>query len=80
MAADTSSAPAASTPEVGASATAFASLIVAPMFDRSFAAAVTISGIAITYGIARLQDDVQKKNPIALKDDVYDYLLAGVGV
>jgi hypothetical protein len=50
------------------------------MFDRSFAAAVTISGIAITYGIARLQDDVQKKNPIALKDDVYDYLLAGVGV
>ena len=44
MAADTSSAPAANSPAVGAAAAAFAALIAEPMPVKSAAAAVTISG------------------------------------
>lgn len=53
-AADTSSAPAASTPVVGASAAALAALNVEPICAKLFAAAATISGVANTYDIAVL--------------------------
>ncbi|CAG6849772.1 hypothetical protein PICSAR240_00866 [Mycobacterium avium subsp. paratuberculosis] len=46
MLADTSSAPGASTPEVGPSAAVFAELIVDPIRARSVAAAATNSGVA----------------------------------
>ncbi len=52
MAADTSSAPAASTPVVGAAAAAFAPLSIEPIFAKSPAAAVIISGAAITYDMS----------------------------
>ena len=48
MAADTSSAPAASTPVVGADAAAVAVLTVDPIFARFEAASVTNSSAAIT--------------------------------
>ena len=51
MAADTSSPAAASTPVVGAAAAAFAALIVEPIFAKSVAAAITMSGAAITNDI-----------------------------
>src|ERR1700677_2006254 len=54
MAADTSSAPAARTPVVGAAAAALAALIVDPIFAKSEAAAVTNSGAAITKDIPNL--------------------------
>ncbi|BCI91755.1 hypothetical protein NIIDMKKI_69610 [Mycobacterium kansasii] len=54
MAADTSSAPAASIAVVGAAATALASLSAEPIFVRSVAAATTISGATTTYDIAVL--------------------------
>jgi hypothetical protein len=47
MAADTSSAPAASTPVVGAAAATLATPIVEPIFARSAAAATSASGAAI---------------------------------
>jgi hypothetical protein len=49
--ADTSSAPAASTPDVGVIATAFAALIEDATFAKSEAAAARYSGAAITYDI-----------------------------
>jgi hypothetical protein len=51
MVADTTSAPAADTLEVGASAAELAELIVDPIFDRSEAAAATYSGVAFTNDI-----------------------------
>jgi len=51
MAADTSSAPAASTSVVGAKAAALAALIVDPIRARLEAASVTNSGAAITNDI-----------------------------
>ncbi|VAZ90319.1 hypothetical protein LAUMK35_01236 [Mycobacterium pseudokansasii] len=51
MAADTSSAPAASSPVVGAAASARAALIDDPIVAKSPATAPTISGAAITYDI-----------------------------
>ncbi|EUA14548.1 hypothetical protein I546_0221 [Mycobacterium kansasii 732] len=51
MAADTSSAPAASSPVVGAAAAAFAALRVEPMPVISLAAAASASGTAVTYDI-----------------------------
>ena len=47
MAADTSSAPAASNPVVGTAAEALAALIVEPILATSVAAAATVSGAAI---------------------------------
>ena len=52
MAADTSSAPAASTPVVEGAVAALAALSVEPMLARSVAAAVIISGAAITYDLS----------------------------
>src|SRR6516225_6759063 len=63
MAADTSSSAAASTPVVGAAAAAFAAVSAEPMLDRSVAAAVIISGAAITYDIPHLQ--AARDNPAA---------------
>jgi hypothetical protein len=55
MAADTSSAPAANTSVVEAAAAAWAALIVEPRLARSVAAAITISGVAITNDMADSQ-------------------------
>src|SRR5580693_2566617 len=49
MAADTSSAPAANTLDVGPNAAELASPSAEPIFARSVAAAATYSGAAITY-------------------------------
>ena len=49
--AETSSAPAASTPDVGVIAAAFAAPIDEPICAKSEAAAATYSGAAITYDI-----------------------------
>jgi hypothetical protein len=51
MAADTSSAPAASTVDVSTEAAAFAWLMAEPIFARSEAAAATNSGAALTNDI-----------------------------
>src|SRR5882757_11077394 len=55
MAADTSSAPAANIPVVGAAAAALAAVIVEPILARSVAAVATTSGIAITNDMVRLR-------------------------
>jgi hypothetical protein len=76
MLADTSSAPAASTPIVGAAATALASVIVEPIPARSAAAAVISSGAAMTNCISHVQqvarvpvaaEQICRRNPIAVK-------------
>src|SRR6476659_9255409 len=63
MAADTSSAPAASTSMVGAAAIALAALTADPMTVKSVAAAATSSGVATTNDIAHLpgHPDVQQR-------------------
>src|ERR1700741_827638 len=55
MAADTSSSAAASTPAVGAAATAVAAPSVEPIFARSVAAEVIISGVAISNDMGHLR-------------------------
>ncbi|KAA1243943.1 hypothetical protein F0Q45_25305 [Mycobacterium simiae] len=75
MAADTSSAPAASTPVVGAAAPALAALIVDPMLARSPAAAAKISGDETTNDIARLSDR-NLAGPVVNLDshEIYPYI------
>jgi hypothetical protein len=53
--AETSSAPAASTPDVGVMATPFAALSEEAIFAKSDAAAATYSGAAITHAIHNLR-------------------------
>ncbi|WP_244897770.1 hypothetical protein [Mycobacterium alsense] len=59
MLTDTSSAAAATTPVVGAAALVVAVLIVEPILAKFDAAAETVSGIANTNDIRRLQQQIQ---------------------
>ncbi|VAZ76215.1 hypothetical protein LAUMK4_02877 [Mycobacterium persicum] len=63
MAADTSSAPAASTAAVGPATAAFAALTADPIVAKSAAAAAIISGAAIT-------NDIAISSPAELDDSV----------
>ena len=69
MVADTSSAPAASTVEVGPSAVELAELIVEPIFERSVAAAATYSGAATMYDTRGYPQKLVRP-PLATQDEL----------
>jgi hypothetical protein len=76
--ADTSSAPAASTPDVGVIATAFAAPSEEAIFAKSEAAAARYSGAAIRYDICtshtgREIDALATKDAIEIREDILGF-------